>query len=321
MSWQAGLYVAAIGIPLVSSLVILLFGRRLGSASGWVATGAVAASFALSLAGGVAYLGQARGVFGAGPKGAEALTWSASFDWASAEGLALRAGVAIDNLAALMFLMVTFVATVVHVYAIAYMKGDPRFPRFFATLSLFTGAMLGLIASPNLFQVFVFWELVGFCSYLLIGFWRDDSANAEAADKAFLVNRVGDVGMLVALGLIWSSLGTLDIAELNRSIRDANGDLNVERSEGRRVVVLRDGTAEGGREPRRIGYTLLVVAGFGLFAGCAGKSAQFPLHVWLPDAMAGPTPVSALIHAATMVAAGVYLVARVDADYSRPRSC
>ena len=318
MSWQVGLYVAAVLAPLAAFVVAISAGRWPGRRIALVATGAIGSSFVLSLVGAVTYLVQARGA----PAG-EPLAWRASWDWvslggaANSPGLAIPLGLEIDNLAALMFLMVTFVATLVHVYSIAYMRDDPRLGRFFAYLSLFCFAMLGLVAASNLFFVFAFWELVGFCSYLLIGFWREDGANADAASKAFLVNRVGDAGMLIGLGLIWSSLGSLEIRDLNRTIRDDRGELNLREAGGEKSVVLVDPSTH--RElagattglPRRIGYGLLIAAGLGLFAGCVGKSAQFPLHVWLPDAMAGPTPVSALIHAATMVAAGVYLVGRV----------
>ncbi len=357
MSWQVGLYVAAVLIPLSAFVVEMAAGRWLGRRVAYVATVAIGLSFLLSLIGFVAYFSRAEGVFehrsarhagtpevAARPaddapgefgqpnptKGREPLAWRQEWDWVALGGsvparggrpagatLAITIGVDVDNLAVLMFLMVTFVATLVHVYSLAYMRDDPRSSRFFAYLSLFCFAMLGLVAASNLFLVFVFWELVGFCSYLLIGFWHGDGANADAANKAFLVNRVGDVGMLIGLGLIWTSLGTFDIRELNRTIRDERGQLNVREVGGRSTVALADPATgrelrdEASRFPRRIGYEMLVVAGLGLFAGCVGKSAQFPLHVWLPDAMAGPTPVSALIHAATMVAAGVYLVGRV----------
>ena len=317
MSWQVGLYVAAVLIPLAAFLVAMAAGRWPGGRVALISTGAIGVSFTLSLIGAIAYLAEARG-----PGSGEPLSWRASWDWVAlgtspgGPALTIPFGVDIDNLTVLMFLMVTFVAMLVHVYSLAYMRDDPKLGRFFAFLSLFCFAMLALLATSSLFFVFVFWELVGFCSYLLIGFWREDGANADAASKAFLVNRVGDVGMLVGLGLIWASLGTFDIRELNRTIRDDKGELNSRTVGGREMVSLVDpGThvelkGESGL-PRRIGYGLLVAVGLGLFAGCVGKSAQFPLHVWLPDAMAGPTPVSALIHAATMVAAGVYLVARV----------
>jgi proton-translocating NADH-quinone oxidoreductase chain L len=175
--------------------------------------------------------------------------------------------------------------------------------------------MLGLVASANIFMVFIFWELVGVCSYLLIGFWYEDKKNCDAANKAFIVNRVGDVGMLVGLGILWTSFGTFTIDDINRTIRNDAGQLNAVPGD-EEVIVLRDRQTGAELQDPATGRTLLItsfaltLAGLGVFAGCVGKSAQFPLHVWLPDAMAGPTPVSALIHAATMVAAGVYLVGR-----------
>ncbi len=324
MTWQLGLYATAILVPLIAFVVQLAAGRRLGHRTAYVATAAIGLSFVLSLVGFVSYFAEvarSRPHHGASP-----VVWRGDLSWvglgpsvpglpASSPGrpLELRLGLDVDNLTVLMFLMVTFVATVVHVFALAYMRGDPRYSRFFAYLSLFCASMLALVASSNLFFVFAAWELVGFCSYLLIGHWHEEIANVDAASKAFLVNRVGDVGMLVGLGLLWANLGTLDIRTINDQIRDGDGQLNVATVEGSSVVELRNPGAVDIATglPRRIGYGLLVVAGLGLFAGCVGKSAQFPLHVWLPDAMAGPTPVSALIHAATMVAAGVYLVARV----------
>ncbi len=142
-----------------------------------------------------------------------------------------------------MFLMVTFIATLIHIYSIGYMHGDLRFPRFFAYLSLFCFSMLGLVASANVFMVFIFWELVGVCSYLLIGHWYEEKKNSDAANKAFIVNRVGDVGMLVGLGLLWTSLGTFSIADINRALRDDKGSLNVTKTGGdehSQVVQLRD---------------------------------------------------------------------------------
>ena len=332
MPWQVGLYTAAVLIPLAAFLVEILFIRRLGRLNAHLATGAVAASCVLSAVGFLDYfliadrpaLAEPARHASAGREGeahaAVPVVWEGSFDWVAFDGaeggprLALPLGVRIDNVAAILFLMVTFVATLIHVFSIGYMADDPRYPRFFAYLSLFCFAMLGLVASPNLFMIFVFWELVGACSYLLIGFWYEEKANADAANKAFLVNRVGDVGMLVGLGVLWSALGTLDFREIASGLRDGSGALHAAGpGDPADVVPFRPAGAivEGdGVSERSIPYAMLVVAGLGIFAGCAGKSAQFPLHVWLPDAMAGPTPVSALIHAATMVAAGVYLVAR-----------
>ncbi len=232
---------------------------------------------------------------------------------------AIPLGVHIDNLGVLMFLMVTFISTLIHIYSIGYMHGDPRYPRFFTYLSLFCFSMLGLVASSNLFMIFIFWELVGLCSYLLIGFWYEEKVNSDAANKAFIVNRIGDVGMLVGLGILWSALGTFDFQKINQGLRSSSGEFHSETApgtDGGEIVQFVDRETHRpitdpvtGR-PRQIPVIILTLAGLGVFAGCVGKSAQFPLHVWLPDAMAGPTPVSALIHAATMVAAGVYLVGR-----------
>ena len=173
--------------------------------------------------------------------------------------------------------------------------------------------MLGLVASSNVFMIFIFWELVGICSYLLIGFWYEEKVNCDAANKAFVVNRIGDVGMLVGLGLLWTSLGTFNFQEITQGLRGPGGELNQVVGPGGQEVVEFRPHAEGGRaRPSRADSVLAAdrSPGWGSSPGCVGKSAQFPLHVWLPDAMAGPTPVSALIHAATMVAAGVYLVGR-----------
>jgi proton-translocating NADH-quinone oxidoreductase chain L len=238
--------------------------------------------------------------------------------------LVIPLGIHIDGLAVIMFSMVTFIATLIHVYSMGYMSEDPRYPRFFTYLSLFCFSMLGLVASANIFMVFMCWELVGVCSYLLIGFWYEDKKNTDAANKAFIVNRVGDVGMLVGLGALWTSFGTFSIADINQGLAHVgrNEYQRITQQSAMRgdpgdhvVVEIPDPDSHplaAGRNivARTIPYGLLVVAGLGIFAGCVGKSAQFPLHVWLPDAMAGPTPVSALIHAATMVAAGVYLVGR-----------
>lgn len=259
------------------------------------------------------------------------LVWQGSFSWSALGGnllgkpLILTLGVYIDLLSALMFTMVSFIAMLVHIYAMGYMRGDPRYPRFFAYLSLFCFSMFGLLASPTIFMVFVFWELVGVCSYFLIGHWFEDLNNARAALKAFVTNRVGDVGMLIGLGLIWSYFGTFQIADINKALSDPrirDNDSRITRAIAGDVVTVEINAAsdpdgkKGDVVTKTIPYFLLTIAGLGIFAGCAGKSAQVPLHVWLPDAMAGPTPVSALIHAATMVAAGVYLVGRFYALFT-----
>ncbi len=208
------------------------------------------------------------------------------FEWAAAGDFHLEMGYTVDHLAALMLVVVTTVAFLVMIYTHGYMAHDPGYVRFYAYLSLFSSSMLGLVISPNLLQVYVFWELVGMCSYLLIGFWYNRKAAAEACQKAFVTNRVGDFGLLLGmLALFWAT-GSFDF--------DVMGDR------------LTDLVSSGGLAP-----ALAAVFAVLVFLGPVAKSAQFPLHVWLPDAMEGPTPISALIHAATMVAAGVFLVARM----------
>ena len=208
------------------------------------------------------------------------------FEWASAGDFTLQMGYVIDHLTSLMLVVVTTVAFLVMIYTDGYMAHDPGYVRFYAYLSLFSASMLGLVVSPNLLQVYVFWELVGMCSYLLIGFWYNRKPAAEACQKAFVTNRVGDFGLLLGmLGIFWAT-GTFEFDLMGARLSE----------------LVEVGTLSGG-----------IVALFAVlvFMGPMAKSAQFPLHVWLPDAMEGPTPISALIHAATMVAAGVFLVARM----------
>jgi NADH-quinone oxidoreductase subunit L len=203
-------------------------------------------------------------------------------NWAVIDGgLTIHLGLMVDSLTAVMLIVVTLVSLMVQIYSQGYMHGDPGYHRYYAFMSLFTASMLGLVLADNLLFVYVFWEMVGLCSYLLIGFWFHRPSAANAAKKAFIVTRLGDFGFLAAILLLYFNTGTFDIAELH--------------------TLAITGVLAG---------TTLTWAAIGIFAGAAGKSAQFPLHVWLPDAMEGPTPVSALIHAATMVAAGVFLVAR-----------
>ncbi|CAN1209372.1 NAD(P)H-quinone oxidoreductase subunit 5 [Tumidithrix helvetica PCC 7403] len=213
-------------------------------------------------------------------------TYLATFEWAQAGSFHLNMGFVIDHLTALMLVIVTTVAFLVQIYTDGYMAHDPSYVRFYAYLSLFSSSMLGLVVSPNLVQVYVFWELVGMCSYLLVGFWFDRKGAADACQKAFVTNRVGDFGLLLGmLGLYWAT-GTFEFNEM-----------------GVRLTEL----VESGS----ISVFLATLFAVLVFMGPAAKSAQFPLHVWLPDAMEGPTPISALIHAATMVAAGVFLIARM----------
>ncbi|MBE0479524.1 MAG: NADH-quinone oxidoreductase subunit L [Dehalococcoidia bacterium] len=205
-----------------------------------------------------------------------------SAEWFAVGDLQVSLGFLADRLTAIMLVVVTGVSLLVQIYSQGYMRGDPGYHRYFAFMALFTMSMLGLVLSSSLLLVFVFWEGVGLGSYLLIGFWFHRPSAAAAAKKAFIVTRFGDFGFLIGILILYFNTGTFDIAELN-SIATAG----------------------------LIGTTALTLAALGLFSGAAGKSAQFPLHTWLPDAMEGPTPVSSLIHAATMVAAGVYLVARM----------
>ena len=203
--------------------------------------------------------------------------------WAQIGDVKLTMGVLIDPLAAMMLVIVTLVSLLVYIYSVSYMEHDEGMGRFFAFISLFSAAMLGLVVSVNFLQLYVFWEGVGLCSYLLIGFYYNKVSAREAAKKAFITTRIGDFGMLVGILLVQMVFGTMDFIELRMLVPP---------------YVLAAGTG------------FLTVIGLLLFMGAIGKSGQFPLHVWLLDAMEGPTPTSALIHAATMVAAGVYLVAR-----------
>lgn len=264
-------------------------------------------------------------------------------------GLEVTIGYYIDALTVIMFWMVTLVASCIHIYSFGYMheeleevtdplvrladgrplKRQGRFHRFFQYFSLFCFSMLGLVIAGNVAMVFVFWELVGICSYLLIGFYRERKSASDAANKAFIVNRVGDFGMIIGLMALWGGLGTFAFEDIFNQVRPPLRNYALTVPDGMVQLAAKDeieaiyrqapDTETAEREVARrlpqwreagYGYWLLVIAGLGIFCGCVGKSAQFPLHVWLPDAMEGPTPVSALIHAATMVAAGVYLVGR-----------
>ncbi|WP_216915158.1 MULTISPECIES: NAD(P)H-quinone oxidoreductase subunit 5 [unclassified Synechococcus] len=212
------------------------------------------------------------------------------FDWAGAGTFHLQMGFRVDALGAVMLSLVTTIALLVMVYSDGYMAHDKGYVRFFTYLALFSSSMLGLVISPNLLEIYVFWELVGMCSYLLVGFWYDRDAAANAAQKAFVVNRVGDFGLLLGiLGLFWAT-GSFGFEEIGERLSAA---------------------VAGGGLPTGVAVLLCLL----VFMGPMAKSAQFPLHVWLPDAMEGPTPISALIHAATMVAAGVFLVARLQPVY------
>lgn len=255
--------------PLGAVAVITLLTQRWKRLSALISCAAVLVSFGLSLG----LLGR-RGEW----RSPEPLQWLMLED-----RFKIEFGAVVDRLSVLMLLVVSGVGLAIHVYSLGYMKDDRGWSRYFACLSLFTFSMLGIVISTNFIQLFIFWELVGVSSYLLIGHWFERPSAAEAAQKAFLVNRIGDFGMMLGVLMLWQYLGTFEFREIQRAL------------------------AVGTASPLPLG-----LIGALIFCGAVGKSAQFPLHVWLPDAMEGPTPVSALIHAATMVAAGVYMLCRVS---------
>jgi NADH-quinone oxidoreductase subunit L len=293
---QTSLAVAVLLLPLLAFAVLYLAGRRLPRQGDWLGIGATGLAFALSL-----YL--------------FAQTWNAGtfhsrttwFSLPSGFITDFTAGILLDNLTVLMLVIVTFISTLVQLFSVGYMHGDSGYSRYFAYLGLFTFSMLGIVLVDNLLLLFMFWELVGLSSYLLIGFWYERPAANAASKKAFLVNRVGDIGLLLGLFAFYTYFRTFDLEAL-RSLIGTGEWLN-----GGFVTSY---TLNGQPWLVELSPLFLTLAGLGLFMGCVGKSAQFPLQVWLPDAMQGPTPVSSLIHAATMVAAGVYLVARCYAFFT-----
>jgi NADH-quinone oxidoreductase subunit L len=259
-------------LPLLSFVVLFFFGERLPRRGDWVGVGALGVCLLLALV-----------IFGHfwgrhDPTYRIEQGWT----WLSIDRLHIDAGILIDGMTAVMLVVVTLVSFLVHVFSTSYMHGDRRYSRYFAFLGWFTFSMLGIVLSNSLFFLYVFWELVGLASYLLIGFWFHKPSAAAANKKAFLTNRVGDFGFWLGILFFFTAVGSF------------------------RYLDLFTGVASG-----MLAGKTLTIAGVLLFMGCVGKSAQVPLHVWLPDAMEGPTPVSALIHAATMVAAGVYMTARL----------
>jgi NADH-quinone oxidoreductase subunit L len=270
-------------LPLAGFVLTALFGRRLEKEAHWVPVGLVVLSWLIAMVVVVAALTHS------GPFSAEGSYGVTLWQWIPGGQFVVNAGFFVDNLTACLLIVVTTIGMLVHIYSIGYMGHDPGYWRFFAYLNLFMFSMLVLVLADSWLVLFVAWELVGLCSYLLIGFWYRKRTAALAAKKAFIVNRVGDVGFALGIMAIFVSTGTLDIRESIARL-----------------------SALGGSSTIPIAIIALLV-----FAGAMGKSAQFPLHVWLPDAMEGPTPVSALIHAATMVNAGVYLVARANPIFGR----
>ena len=253
-------------LPLASAAVITLGTLKNHRLSANLSIGAILGAFVCSL---LLFLSASSGEFN--------LTWIAIGDFNA------TIGVKLDRLSALMLLVVTGVGTLIHWYSQGYMEGDRSYARYFASLSLFSFSMLGIVLATNLMQMFIFWELVGVSSYLLIGFWHERPAAADACKKAFITNRLGDFGFLIGIIMVWAAAGSLNFGVLEKAMEE---------------------------QPELLGASAGLI-GLLLFCGAMGKSAQFPLHVWLPDAMEGPTPVSALIHAATMVAAGVFMLCRI----------
>ena len=254
--------------PLLSFLFLLIFGKRLKEASSYIASLLALASFVYTLL--VLF------------DRFTAPTYKAEATWLEIGSIQLTVGFEVNQLNALMLVIVSLVSFLVHIYSAGYMKGDDRISVYYAYLGLFTFAMLGLVLSPNLLQTYMFWELVGLGSFLLIGFYFYKEEAKEAAKKAFIMTRIGDIGLLVGMILLFWQVGSFEYDAIFQAIDDG---------------VLSSG--------------IITLTAILIFIGAVGKSGQFPLHSWLPDAMEGPTPVSALIHAATMVAAGVYLVATV----------
>src|SRR5918999_5815216 len=254
-------------LPLAGAVLLLLAGKPLRRVAGGLAAALVGASFVVGV---LVWMGM--------PESGQPVTVRL-FDWISVGSFEAPAELRVDPLSMVMVLTVTGTGFLIHVYSIDYMHGDPRYSRFFAYMNLFVFSMLTLVLSNNFVFLYVGWEGVGLCSYLLIAFWYERKAAADAGKKAFIVTRVGDTAMLIGIVLVFTTFGSVEFGEVF-------------------------GAAEGLPEATATVIALL------LFAGAVGKSAQMPLHTWLPDAMEGPTPVSALIHAATMVTTGVYLVVR-----------
>ena len=278
LCWQALIILV---LPLLAFVVQIFWGRKLPRHGDFVPTAAMGVGLVIALKMFVVDLLMS-------PTGVVPQRLTVLNDWlieggTGAYAFRMKFGVLVDNLTIIMLLVVTLVSFLVHLYSIGYMHGEVRYSRFFAFLALFTFSMLGLVIASNLLFLFMFWELVGLCSYFLIGFYYEKKSACNASMKAFITTRIGDLGFFLGIMIIASQVGSLEFEDIFRSVQ----------------------------EKKWIAPGLLTLAGIGLFIGAVGKSGQFPLHVWLPDAMEGPAPVSALIHAATMVAAGVYLVGRM----------
>ena len=274
-------------LPLASFLILGIFGHWIRDKAHLVAIPAIVLSLGISV---LAFFDAAGGHH----------STIRLYTWLTSGMLDVHIGLSIDRLTSVMLLLVTTVSALVHVYTIGYMQGEPGYARFFSYIALFTFSMLMLVLADNFLQLFVFWEAVGLCSYLLIGHWYERQSAVAAATKAFVVNRVGDFGFMLGLLLVFTTFDSLDYATAFANVGPATAQvMNILEPVG------------GSFEVSTITVICLL-----LFMGAIGKSAQFPLHVWLPDAMEGPTPISALIHAATMVTAGVFMVARLAPLYN-----
>jgi NADH-quinone oxidoreductase subunit L len=268
-------------LPLLSFVILIFFGKRFGKLSGIIGTSILFLTLILSIV--IAFCKLS--LFGNINYIQGNVEWLNFGKFSGLGTLSVVIGIGIDNLSSLMLLVVTLISALVHLFSIGYMWDDVRFSRYFSYLGLFTFSMLGIVITNNFLLMYVFWELVGISSYLLIGHWYEKRSASNAAKKAFLVNRIGDLGFFIGIMILFFTYKAFGFDYIFAQIKTGNIPL---------------GSGE-----------MLTAAGILIFCGAIGKSAQFPLHVWLPDAMEGPTPVSALIHAATMVAAGVYMVARV----------
>jgi len=266
-------------LPLAGFTVVLLFGKRFPKIY-LLEVGIISLAFILSIVANILKLG-----YFVDKDIIFSFNWIDLGNIASFGDLKIELGIKIDNLTTIMLFVVNLISMLVHIYSIEYMHGDSRFTRYFSYLGIFTFSMLGIVITNNILMMYIFWELVGVSSYLLIGFWYEKKSASDAGKKAFIVNRVGDIGFFIGILILFTNYKTFTFDKIYTAI--AGGQLPF------------------GSE------AWLTAAGILIFMGAVGKSAQFPLHVWLPDAMEGPTPVSALIHAATMVAAGVYLIARI----------
>ena len=260
-------------LPLLAFVINIFFGKRLPRQGDWVSIGAILITLVLALSLFVEMLSNWNYKF----------SHEVYFSWIDLGAFKIDLGFWVDNITIVMLLVVSLISSMTHIFSLEYMKGDVRYNRYYAYLGLFTFSMNGIVLANNLMSLYIFWELVGVSSYLLIGHWFEKHSAADASKKAFLTNRVGDIGFFIGIMIMFTAIGSFNFQQLF------------------------DGVSN-----ELISGSLLTLAGLGLFMGAVGKSSQFPLHIWLPDAMEGPTPASALIHAATMVTAGVFMLVRVS---------